>query len=415
MDNKYLFEEKFQALIVALLLLSFFLNAFPHVNTIRDTSFYLALCGFLIFSFKNKIKICFISPLLAPMVLLVAWAALTTLTAYEVGDSLDSYFSHLIKYLILMLVTVNILDTPRKIEWLFATFVLSTMIFCVGAVIYFYIFQPNPWSTRIGFPSMAHNIICFGANLAAIFAFFILRSTPLKWLKIFMFSCLFVFIAQTFLTQSRGGVLALTFSFVFIFLLEKKYHQILIFLIAVFILLTASPVKERFLAHESASNTHRLGTIHYYIEVFKDHPIMGIGFAIDTFKNEKIYANKDYFERIPEKYRNDIFTTLPHSMFLSIIVRMGVVGLAIYLYILSVYFYMGIKVYLNENRHKHYAVVLMGSMVMFLIGGMFEPVFIHYLDTIFFSLLAMNVVLWWSSPRASMRRIKSSWRDAGTL
>ena len=34
---------------------------------------------------------------------------------------------------------------------------------------------------------------------------------------------------------------------------------------------------------------------------------------------------------------------------------------------------------------------------LFLVGGLFEPVFIHHLDTIFFSLLAMIAALWCSA------------------
>ena len=415
MNSKYLLGEKFQHSIKILILLSFFLNAFPHVNTIRDIAFYLASCGFLIFSFKKKIKIRYISPILIPMILLLVWAIVTTVTAYEVGDSLDSLFSHLIRYVILLLITVNILDSPPKMEWLLGTFILSTLIFCFGAVIYFYFFQSKPLSVRLGFPSVAHNIICFGTNLAAIFAFYFLRSADRKAIKVFMLGSILIFIATTVLTQSRGGILALTGSFVFIFFLEKKYNQILIFLLAVGVLIMFLPVKKRFSTNQLVVH-HRLGAIHYYLEVFKDHPITGIGLAIDIFKNEKIYESQNYFERIPEKFR-DFHTVLPHSMFLSILVRMGAVGLAIYFYILAIYFYIGMRIYIYEdkNNYKKFSVVLMGGMVMFLIGGMFEPVFIHYLDTIFFSLLAMNVVLWWSSPKASMRRIKASCRDSGTL
>jgi len=397
------------------LLFSYFLNAFPRVNTIRDIAFLLAFFGFLILSFRKKGKIEFFSPMLISIVLLVVWAAVTTVTAYEVGDSIDSFFSHLIKYVIILLVTINILDSPRKMEWLMITFVLSTLIFCFGAVGYFYFIQSNPWGTRLGFPSMAHNIICFGTNLAAIFSYYILRKTDKKYIKWIFIGCIIIFVASTLLTQSRGGILALTCSFFGVFLLEGKNAKIFMVFFIIGILLLMSPAKMRFLNGTFASDTHRMRIIHYYMEVFKDHPIKGIGFAIDTFKNEKIYGNQDYLDRIPEKYKSDLLPILPHSMFLSVLVRMGVVGFAVYIYMLAVYFYMGIKVYIHEDRYKKFSVALMAGMIMFLVGGMFEPVFIHYLDTIFFSLLAMNIVLWWSSPKASMRRIKSSCKGSGTL
>lgn len=414
-NHNQIYWKRLSNAVVVFLLMSFALNAFPHVNTIRDIAFCLALLGLLILSFNKKIQIRLISPIFIPIVLLIAWATVTTVTAYEVEDSLDSFLSHLIRYVILLFATVNILGCPRKMEWLMITFVLSTLIFCFGAVGYFYFIQSNPWETRLGFPSMAHNIICFGTNLAAIFSYYILRKTDKKYIKWIFIGCIIIFVASTLLTQSRGGILALTCSFFGVFVLEGKNAQIFMVFFIIGILLLMSPAKMRFLNGTFASDTHRMRIIHYYMEVFKDHPIKGIGFAIDTFKNEKIYGNQEYLDRIPEKYKSDLLPILPHSMFLSVLVRMGVVGFAVYIYMLAVYFYMEIKVYIHEDRYKKFSVALMGGMIMFLVGGMFEPVFIHYLDTIFFSLLAMNIVLWWSSPKASMRRIKSSCKGSGTL
>ena len=215
-------------------------------------------------------------------------------------------------------------------------------------------------------------------------------------MKLLFLAAIAVFIATTLLTQSRGGILALSISVMSFFLLEKKFKVLVPFFLILFIGLMALPAKERFLTQQLNSNTHRMGAVYYYLEVVKDHPLMGIGFAIDIFDNEQIFANEKYFQRIPEKFREDHFTVLPHSMPLSILVRTGIVGLIIYLYLLSSFFYMGLKNTTRRGREGAAGLInsVLAAMVMFLVGGLFEPVFIHQLDVIFFSLLAMNAVLW---------------------
>ncbi|BBO72560.1 hypothetical protein DSCA_64900 [Desulfosarcina alkanivorans] len=292
------------------------------------------------------------------------------------------------------------------IEWFIRTAIVSILIFCAGAIVYFYVIQANNWSTRLGFDSAAHNIICFGANIAVVFSIYEFRNTKNKYLKSLIATAILICITTTFLTQSRGGILALVASVFCLFLLEKNLKIILPVLLIITIGLLGSPVKERFFKEKSVSNQHRLGAILYYIEVIKDHPVKGTGYAIDIFDNEKVYANERYFNRIPKIYRKDIYVIFPHNMFLSIGVRMGLVGIGLYLYLLSAYFFMGIKTSVRgvSVSSKALARTMMASMVVFLVGGMFEPVFIHQLDMIFFSLLAMTTVLWKVSFTGTGRR-----------
>jgi O-antigen ligase len=399
MDNQEQTPKRLKQGVLVLLLASFFLNAFPHVNAIKDIFFVLALIGFLVLVVKKRIRASLASPLSLPLVLLLVWAFITSVSAYEKGDSFDSLFSHLFKYLILLIVTANVIDNHTKIRWLIRSFIVSTLCFCIGAVVYYYGIQSNPWSARLGFSAAAHNIICFGANLAVIYSIYEFRVTNSPYVKPLAAASALVFIATTYLTQSRGGILALAASVICLFLMEKKIKILFPLLLIIGVGLMVSPIKDRFLDFQSFSNQHRIGATYYYLEVFKDHPVMGIGYAIDIFDNEMIYASAAYFERIPEVYRKDIYTGFPHSMFLSIGVRMGIVGVGLYLYLLAVFFYMGIKIALrgDDEPSRALAKTLVAAMVVFLVGGLFEPVFIHHLDTIFFSLLAMIAALWCSA------------------
>lgn len=396
MDNQEHIWKRLKQGVLVLLLFSYFLNAFPHVNAVKDFAFVLAVIGFLALVVKKRIRTCLASPLSLPLLLLLVWAFITSVFAYKTSDSFDSLFSHLFKYLILLFVTANVIDNHAKIRWLTRIFIVSTLLFCIGAVVYYYGIQPNPWSARLGFGAAAHNIICFGANLAVIYSIYEFRVAQSFYIKPLVVVSALVFIATTYLTQSRGGILALAASGICLFLLEKKTKILFALLLIIGVGLMVSPIKDRFLDFKSISNQHRIGATYYYLEVFKDHPVMGIGYAIDIFDNENVYASDTYFKRIPEVYRKDIYTGFPHSMFLSIGVRMGVVGVGLYLYLLAVFFYMGIKIALrgDGDPSETLAATLVAAMVMFLVGGLFEPVFIHHLDTIFFSLLAMIAALW---------------------
>jgi O-antigen ligase len=404
--KNFFLNQKPNTLIAVIFLSSFFLNAFPHVNSIKDILFYFAFIVFIVLAAKKKIAIDVASPLTLPILLILVWAVLTSVFAYKIGDSFDSLFSHLVKYIFLWVLVTNVFGDEAMIEWFIRTAIVSILIFCAGAIVYFYVIQANNWSTRLGFDSAAHNIICFGANIAVVFSIYEFRNTKNKYLKSLIATAILICITTTFLTQSRGGILALVASVFCLFLLEKNLKIILPVLLIITIGLLGSPVKERFFKEKSVSNQHRLGAILYYIEVIKDHPVKGTGYAIDIFDNEKVYANERYFNRIPKIYRKDIYVIFPHNMFLSIGVRMGLVGIGLYLYLLSAYFFMGIKTSVRgvSVSSKALARTMMASMVVFLVGGMFEPVFIHQLDMIFFSLLAMTTVLWKVSFTGTGRR-----------
>ncbi|WP_155320242.1 O-antigen ligase family protein [Desulfosarcina alkanivorans] len=404
--KNFFLNQKPNTLIAVIFLSSFFLNAFPHVNSIKDILFYIAFIVFIVLAAKKKIAIDVASPLTLPILLILVWAVLTSVFAYKIGDSFDSLFSHLVKYIFLWVLVTNVFGDEAMIEWFIRTAIVSILIFCAGAIVYFYVIQANNWSTRLGFDSAAHNIICFGANIAVVFSIYEFRNTKNKYLKSLIATAILICITTTFLTQSRGGILALVASVFCLFLLEKNLKIILPVLLIITIGLLGSPVKERFFKEKSVSNQHRLGAILYYIEVIKDHPVKGTGYAIDIFDNEKVYANERYFNRIPKIYRKDIYVIFPHNMFLSIGVRMGLVGIGLYLYLLSAYFFMGIKTSVRgvSVSSKALARTMMASMVVFLVGGMFEPVFIHQLDMIFFSLLAMTTVLWKVSFTGTGRR-----------
>jgi len=85
-------------------------------------------------------------------------------------------------------------------------------------------------------------------------------------------------------------------------------------------------------------NDPRIGIYHLFMEVCKDHPVIGVGFGRQTYTNPNLVDLKKYNENLPVKYRmkpNWIYNC-PHNAYLDIAVRTGVIGLILFLTIPAV-------------------------------------------------------------------------------
>jgi O-antigen ligase len=156
-----------------------------------------------------------------------------------------------------------------------------------------------------------------------------------------------------------------------------------------------SPVKDRFTNY---NDYHvRLGLAHYSFEMIKDYPIIGSGFSIDTFKDPKFFNPEEYMARIPEKYRKQPHGFFwPHNMLLSIGIRVGLVGLALFLYILFVPAKMCWRLirFGKDESIRSWGFCVSSIFIMFSAKGLFDPIFTHFADTIFYTILAMITILW---------------------
>jgi O-antigen ligase len=83
-------------------------------------------------------------------------------------------------------------------------------------------------------------------------------------------------------------------------------------------------------------------------------------------------------------------------MLLSIIVRLGLVGFALFLYILFVFGKMCAKS-IKEGKDyfiKSWGRCIVSAFVGFFIIGIFEPSFSHLQETVFYSILSMITIVW---------------------
>jgi O-antigen ligase len=86
----------------------------------------------------------------------------------------------------------------------------------------------------------------------------------------------------------------------------------------------------------------------------------------------------------------------PHNTFIDVTVRLGIVGLALFLFIAFIFGRMGWQLirYGRDDFIKTWALCLTATFVSFLIQGMFVDLLLDIQIIIFFILMAMLTVLW---------------------
>ncbi|MBT3256877.1 MAG: hypothetical protein HN366_10520 [Deltaproteobacteria bacterium] len=415
-----------------------FFNPFPHTTSIQEISFYLSIFLVVLGIIFKKMPFSFKSPLSLPLVLFTLWAAIGLFFALDRDNSLHDFYSHLLKYLLLYYMLINVFNSKKRLEWLSWVIIISATLFCLGALGYEYlILGENENSARFGvrFVQNPTNLMGVITLFAAILsAHHLTEKGRHWWYHILFVFCLLALLAVTVLTQSRSNFVALGVVAV---ILLSKYKKVLLAFVLVFALfICLSPIKDRFILSEKSnvndmgSLLHRISIAYISYEIIKDYPVFGTGFGIKTFQNRKAIDPKVYNARLPKKFRmdewgprvvdlkayneqvarnsgagesppkeTDIVEHLfkrPHNMFLNIGVRMGLVGLLLFLYL---WFVAG-KMCWKTIRHgksaflKGWGYCVTAAFVMFLVKGSLDPIFTHLTEVVLFTILAMITIVW---------------------
>ncbi len=389
-----------------------FINPFPHMTAIKEICFYLAffLVGALIL-FK-KIKFSFQIPLFIPFCLFVCWVFVGLFFALDKGNSIHDFNAHLLRYIMVYFILINVFSSRKRFMALSRIIIVSSISYCILGISYFYFVLGNSWATRFSYGA-AKGLLGYevsGNSLCALVIFSILLTLSLFKKGTFRHDvllalCLIPQIVFVFLVQSRGAYIALFLSLI-VFLWKSK-KILLAVLILLVVITTMSPIKTRIAMDTFVSDYRRTGTMFTILEVVKDFPIMGIGFGNETYGKKvdlKIYNN-----RVPEKYRlrDNLIVAAPHNILLNILVRTGFVGLALFLSILFVFVRMCWRCARGgeDDFVKKWGFCIFSAFLSFFVIGMFEQMFHHVTELIFYTILAMGSILW---------RMNDNMRDAVT-
>jgi len=224
--------------------------------------------------------------------------------------------------------------------------------------------------------------------LMAAFPFLLTKKTfYIK--KTYLIIILVPIIISLFLTQSRNVYLAVLVS-VFIYGIFKNWKFLLIFIIFMCLIWTVAPqsVKERSSSMfdlNHPSNKSRLIMWKVGMQVFKDHPIIGVG-DNEITKVYKLYKTPEF----PGEGSHF------HSNYVMILVTTGILGFIFYLLFWISLLYYSIIEYRKStdefDRTLLWGIIL--SMISFHISGIFEWNFGDWeVATLLFFIISMIFVL----------------------
>ncbi len=373
-----------------------FFNSFPHTTTIKEICFYLSLSIVLLLIFFKETDFSLKTPLSIPFAIFVVWAFIGIFFALDKGNSIHDFRTLLLKYLVLYYLLVNFFNTKKRFEILSWVIIISGAVFSIGAMIYFYLICGYPISTRLGltFLELQADYIGFVTLFAILLSLDRFTGEANLYLKVILLICLLVTSTATLLTQSRGTLIAAVFAF--IVLLPKNKKTLIVFFVLFLIGVGITPGLKNRLDLATALRDARIGINLTTYEIIKSYPIIGIGFGMETYGNKNLLDLEKYHARIPPKYQQQVMITTPHNSLLDITVRTGLVGLALYIYILFTFVRVGWK----KIRHgkddfiRNRGLCIMAAFVGIFIQGIFADGMFGPQAIVLYTIFAMMTILW---------------------
>lgn len=372
-----------------------FIIPFPYNSSIQEICFYSAVFLALTLSLAKKIDFTFAVPLTLPLLLFLIWTVFSLPFAFNKENTFSDIYGHLLKYIAIFYLVANFFNDRKRFVVLIWILIFSASIFSIGGIIYFYNHTGINSVLRLGLPEVGIgvNYIGFFTITAILFSITHLNTTAELPFKIAAIICVFALSVATILTGTRGTFLGLIFPLLLLFYRHKK--TVTAFFLIFLVIISFTPVKQILTPEALLSKLRqdvRKNIWYVYSEVIKDRPIAGIGYGMQTYDKKLI---DEYNSKNSSLHKMQHFYA-PHNTFIDVTVRLGVVGLALFLYIIFVFGRMGWQLI----RHGHddfirtWALCLTAIFVSFLIQGMVSDMLLGVQIVIFFVLMAMLTVLW---------------------
>ena len=223
-------------------------------------------------------------------------------------------------------------------------------------------------------------------------------------------------------TFTRTPYLSIVISFIFMLFLflisrgkelikENKKIFIVIFLVIIIIIslivvpnplnkpgTVISKIKDRASINQLTQGyeiKRRVATWKFTTLLIKDHPLLGSG--IGSFKYNSLRYQAKFFDQGNNRtiYPYGI-AGKTHNEYLQLAAELGIIGLIIFIWLMFVYFYYGLKILKREKeRYKQGVIIgLMGSVMAFLIDSIFWfPLHHSFTSSLFWLCLGLLVVM----------------------
>jgi O-antigen ligase len=368
----------------------------PHTTAIKEICFYLSILIVLFLIYLKKTDFSFRSPFTLAFGLLVVWVFIGLFFAIDKGNSLHDFRAHLLKYLAIYYMLANFFNSPKQFTILSWIITISAAIFSIGGLVYFYVIMANPISRRFGFSQMMNiDLIGFVTIFAIVLSLQLLRLENGLYRKTILLVCLLATFTATWLTMSRGSLLALLFTLIVFFSNKHKWSVVFLIIFSLIAVKTVPALKARF-SLKSILQDQRIGINLTTLEIIKDYPIIGIGFGMRTYGYSKIFDLAKYNERIPDRYRQPHLVGSPHNSLADIAVRTGLVGLTLFLYVYFVFVRLGWHIirYGKDAFIKNWGMCFMAAFVSVFIQGLFADGMFGPQAIVLYTIFAMMTILW---------------------
>ncbi len=387
--------------VVILMGLFVFLNPFPHTTALKEMTFYGSLAVALYLFASGKKPISWSSPLTIPFLLLFVWSAAGIFFALDRANSLHDVLYHLLKYLTFFFLLITFYPSRRHLQVLSWIVILSTTFFVLASMVHFYVILGHGLTERLGY-SGGYSFFEISANymgFITVFAALLSMNQFFKEdhgaLKALLALCFIATVAATLLTQTRGAVIALVLAVILFGIINRRGLVLAVLLPALIasVVFTTAGSRERF-NMKSLQDNERIGIVLMYWGIVKEHPVKGIGFGMELLQKKEFMT--PYYNRVPEAYRDPGYNVSPHNFYLDVTVRLGAVGLLLYLAIIFTAFRMAWQSHGHpaESTDQSDALCLAASFGAVLVQSLFAdasfgpPVIVFYLH------LAMIAILW---------------------
>jgi len=378
-----------------------FSSPFPYMTTLNGFFFYTAAALGTALAVFRAIPVVVKTPLTLPFLLFFLWSCLSLIWALNFDNTLNDLRRHLLYYLILFFMVINFFNSRTRLHWLAWVLVFSAVVFSVVSVVFYYVIMDSSIAeTRLGYllPDGRHvwrelsvNMIGALTIPAFLFCFYFFRKASGILYKSLLIINAGIILVATTLTQSRGTLTALLVTGI-IFLLIKNRKLLPLFLAIIILIAVLSPFKNR---TDMSTLFERLKINNVFLQVVKDYPLKGIGFGVNTyFENVDI---KGYISKVPDHWKPLVPVIGPHSWLLDIMIRTGIIGFSLFLFILFMYLKMSWQVVRKARDPviRDMAIYVSLSFLSYFIVGLAEPLFWESAPIMYFYvLMSMMTILW---------------------
>jgi O-antigen ligase len=175
-----------------------------------------------------------------------------------------------------------------------------------------------------------------------------------------------------------------------LFLSDRRRLLVVLASLCTFVIvLFASPESGARFSPQGILGNERISMIHMYLEMAQERPFAGIGFGMEILQKQDYM--KQYYDRVPESYRDSGFHVSPHNLYLDVLVRLGVVGLLLYLAIAVIAFAMALKV-MRSTRDD--GLCMLAAWTALLLQAVVADASFGAPAIVFYLNLAMITILW---------------------